>query len=105
MTAPSTVPPAALTRAEEIVSEFANGGIKTTWLFYEFFGVGSDCPQLPPAIDDRFTDAYNAYREWDRARVGDTHWQSVKERRAQLDKALVALVAALDAATTRKAVA
>lgn len=91
---------AALARAEEIVNKFANGRIKSTGLYYAFFGFGHDCPQLPPAIDDRFTDAYNAYREWDRARVDDTHWQTVKERRAGLDKALRALVAALDAATT-----
>jgi hypothetical protein len=100
MTAPTTVPPAALARAEEIVTKFAHGRIKTTGLYYAFFE--RCCLSLPPDIDDAFTNAYNAHREWDRARVGDTHWMTPADRRALLDKALRELVAALDAAATTR---
>lgn len=98
MTATITVPdlpPAALRRAEEIVSGYANGRIKTTSLFYEFFG--RPCLQLPPHIETAFEAARKAHALWSKAKVGDYREKSVRECRALLDEALRALVRRIDA--------
>ncbi|MCW2918545.1 MAG: hypothetical protein JWN52_6613 [Actinomycetia bacterium] len=101
MTATITVPdfpPAALRRAEDIVTGYATGRIKSTSLYFEFFA--KPCPQLPPDIEDAVENACDAYRQWAKAVVGDTHWMTPDERRTLLDDAIRNLVAVLDARTT-----
>jgi hypothetical protein len=94
ITLPTRPNASALRRAEQIVTGYAIGQIKSTALYFEFFG--RHCPQLPPTIEDAVLNACDAYREWSRAVVGDSHWMTPDERRALLDRALRNLVATLD---------
>ncbi|MCW2868720.1 hypothetical protein [Actinacidiphila oryziradicis] len=85
MTATISIPDAALRRAEDIVTGFVTGRIKTTSLYYEFFR--QCCPRLPPNIEAAFEDACKAHAAWEISGGID---------RAGLDEALRDLVAVLD---------